>query len=80
MQVVLGGIIEESKPIITKSGSHMAFIKMVDFTGNIEVVIFPKIFSEYKDYLEQDKCIVIKGRLSDRNGEMSIIAEAVKEL
>jgi len=80
MQVVLAGIIEEAKPVITKKGSSMAFLKMMDFTGNIEVVVFPKVFTEYKDYLEQDKCVVIKGRISNRNDETSIIAEAVKEL
>ncbi|MBI2046178.1 MAG: hypothetical protein HYT28_02060 [Parcubacteria group bacterium] len=30
--------------------------------------------------LTPDKCVVIKGRLSDRNDELSLITEAVKEL
>ena len=80
MQVVVAGIVEELRPVITKKGSPMACLKIMDFTGNIEVVIFPKIFTEYKDYLEQDKCIVIRGRISDRNNEKSIIAEVIKEL
>ena len=80
MQVVVYGIIEEAKPIITKKGDQMAFLRIADFSGNIETVIFPKLYAKYKDILQSENCIGIKGRISKRNGETSIIAEAIKEL
>ncbi len=80
MEAVVYGIIEEVKPIITKKGDHMAFLKIADFSGNVETVIFPKIYAKNKDILEAENCIGIKGRISKRNGETSIIAEAVKSL
>lgn len=78
--VVAAGIVEEVKPVVTKKGDSMAFVKIADFSGMIEVVIFPKIFAEFKNILIKEKCIAIKGRTSERNGEKSIIAEKVKEL
>ncbi|MBI5817226.1 MAG: DNA polymerase III subunit alpha [Candidatus Yonathbacteria bacterium] len=80
LAVVAAGIVEEVKPVVTKKGDSMAFVKIADFSGMIEVVIFPKIFTEFKNILVKEKCIAIKGRTSERNGEKSIIAEKVKEL
>jgi len=78
--VIAAGIVEEVKPVVTKKGDSMAFVKIADFSGMIEVVIFPKIFAEFKNILVKEKCIAIKGRTSERNGEKSIIAEKIKIL
>lgn len=80
MNTVVAGIIEEHKIVITKKNEHMAFIKIADFTGSIEVVIFPRTLAECKDMLGPDKLVAIKGRFSRRNDSPSIIAEKVKAL
>jgi DNA polymerase-3 subunit alpha len=80
MTTVVAGIIEEFKPILTKKGDKMAFLKLSDFSDTIEVVIFPKIFSEFQEFLEIDKCILIKGKISKRNDDTSLIAENIREL
>ena len=78
--VVLGGLIEETRPIATKKGSAMMFLKLADLTGSIECVIFPKVFEEFKALLLPEKCVAIKGKISLRNGEVSVIADKIKEL
>jgi DNA polymerase-3 subunit alpha len=78
--VVFGGMIEEIKPIMTKKGDKMAFIKVVDLTGSIETVAFPKILVEFADILAPESCVVIKGTLSIRNGEKSVLVEKVKAM
>lgn len=80
LAVVAAGIVEEVKPVVTKKGDSMAFLKIADFSGMIEVVIFPKVFTEFKTILVKEKCIAIKGRTSERNGEKSIVAEKIKAL
>ncbi len=80
MPTVIYGIIEEAKPILTKKGDQMAFLRIADFSGSIETVIFPKLYAKHKELLQNETCIGLKGRLSKRNGELSIIAEAVKAL
>lgn len=80
MTMVVAGIVEEAKPIFTKNGDKMAFARVADYDGSIEAVVFPKVFTQYQDLLEPQKCIAIKGRMSGRNGEKSIIVEAVKAL
>ncbi len=78
--VTLAGIIETSRIIITKSNDRMAFLKISDFTDSIEAVVFPSIFKEAVDLFIPEKCIAFSGKVSLRNGEKSIIIEAVKEI
>lgn len=80
MNVVAAGMIEDMRIILTKGGDQMAFIKIADFDGSIEAVVFPKSFVEYKDILKSESCVAIKGRLSNRNGELSLVTEAMKAL
>lgn len=58
----------------------MAFIKLTDFGGTIEAAIFPRIFQEYKSIIKTETVIALKGRLSSRNGEMSLVADKMKAL
>lgn len=80
MTTVLAGIIQEAKDILTKKGDHMMFLTLADFTSSIEAVVFPKVFAEARAILLPDKCIAIKGKISIREGETSIIADKIKEL
>jgi DNA polymerase-3 subunit alpha len=78
--VTLAGIIETSRVIITKSNERMAFLKISDLTGPIEAVVFASIFKDNVEILVPEKCIAFSGKVSVRNGEKSIIIEAVKAI
>ncbi len=78
--VVVAGIIDEIKEIMTKKGDHMAFMRVSDLTDSIEVVIFPDLLREKKDVCTSQNVVALKGRYSIRNGTPSIVAEAVKSL
>lgn len=80
LTTVTAGIISEMRTILTKGGDQMAFIKLADMSGNIEAVVFPKDFIKFKDILHADACVAIKGRVSNRNGELSLVTEALKAL
>jgi DNA polymerase-3 subunit alpha len=77
---IAAGIIEDVRTILTKNGDQMAFIKLTDFGGTIEAAIFPRIFQEYKSIIKTETVIALKGRLSSRNGEMSLVADKMKAL
>lgn len=77
---IIAGIVEESREILTKKGDKMAFVRIADLSDSIEVVVFPKVLTEKREFFMPQQCIAVKGRLSHRNGNPSIIAEAVKRL
>ncbi len=78
--VTIAGIIETVRQVITKKNERMAFLKIADLTGSIEAVVFPSLFKDSIDILVAEKCIAFSGKVSNRNGEKSIIIEAVKEI
>jgi DNA polymerase-3 subunit alpha len=80
MIAVVGGILEEVRLTITKNNAQMAFAKIADLTGSIDVVFFPKVYEEFKTMIVGESCIAIKGRISNRGGEKSMIVEKVKKL
>jgi DNA polymerase-3 subunit alpha len=80
MPVTIAGIIESVRQVVTKNNERMAFLKIADLTDSIEAVCFPSIFKECIDILVPEKCIALSGKVSNRNGEKSIIIEAVKEI
>lgn len=79
-EVMVAGIIEDIRAIVTKKGDNMAFVKLSDYADTLETVVFPKTMSEYRNLLLKDKCVAIKGKISLRNGETTLIVDKMKEL
>lgn len=80
MTGVVSGVIEHARTILTKGGEPMAFLKLVDLSGAIEVVVFPKTYGAFKDLIAADTAVSIKGKISYRNDVISLIAEKIKAL
>ncbi|MCQ2564704.1 MAG: OB-fold nucleic acid binding domain-containing protein, partial [Clostridia bacterium] len=66
--VICGGVITEIKAIQTKSGSRMAFATIEDMCGTFEAVFFNKTFEKFKDVLQKDVLICIRGKYTTREG------------
>lgn len=67
-KVTVGGSITDVRQITTKNGSKMAFVKIADQFGEIELVIFPKLFLKTADIWERDKIIITSGRIGSGRG------------
>ena len=80
LTVTLGCIVEEIKPIITKNNERMAFVKLTDLTGSMEGVIFVKPFAELQHVIVVDNCVAAVVRITERNGERSLIIEKAKTI
>ncbi|MGB3922221.1 MAG: DNA polymerase III subunit alpha [Minisyncoccia bacterium] len=79
-EAVIAGIVENARDVLTKRNERMVFMRLSDLSGSTEVAIFPKILSDYREFVQQDACIAIKGRVSKRRGETSFVAEKIKAL
>lgn len=80
MLLILPVLVSVLRTILTKSGEKMAFVTVADTTDSIEAVIFPKLLKEHVAAVAQDACLLIKGKVSVRNGEPSIAIEELKPL
>jgi len=82
--VVVGGVLQRWRVIQTKSGGKMAFAGIEDKTGEIEVVIFPKLFEDLPTNLDVGAVVQITGHINgrDRDGnkssDPSVIADTLE--
>lgn len=67
--VVVGGLITKLKKTITKKNETMAFATLEDGTGSIEIIIFPKSMQTMGQFLEIDRILQIKGKVSSGDGK-----------
>jgi len=58
----------------------MAFIKLSDKTDSIEAVVFPKLYKERGDAVVAGACVLVKGTVSNRNGELSLALDNLKAI
>lgn len=74
MEVTCGGIVVEIKKLLSKRDKkEMAFAKVEDLYGVIELMFFPQAYTKFKSKLTYDSLVTIHGKLSIRSGEKPVV-------
>ena len=63
-------IITTMRKKITKNNTTMAFLKVEDTYGAIEVMVFPKRYDKYGQYLAEDEIVLITAKVSLSDDEV----------
>ena len=71
----VGGMIADKTVKMTKNNQNMAFITLEDLVGTIEIIVFPKKYEEYRQYLEVDSKVFVYGRASITEKEGKLLLE-----
>lgn len=81
-KVIVGGLINTIRVIVTKSGSKMAFVAMEDKTGDTEIIVFPSVYQQIGEHLRQDVAIRIEGTVNcrDRDGNLTSDVKIIADL
>jgi DNA polymerase-3 subunit alpha len=74
--VTVGGAITDVRDIVTKNGQHMAFVKLEDQSGEIEVVLFPSAYQQTVGLWERDRVVLIRGKVNARGRDGAEAVEA----
>jgi DNA polymerase-3 subunit alpha len=80
VETVVAGFLETIQPILTKNGDRMLFAQLADYSGSIEIVVFPRTLKENEALFASGSCLMLKGKFSNRNGEASFVVERAKAL
>jgi len=79
--VIMAGLLLSRTTKTTKKQEMMAFLQMEDLLGGYEVIVFPKVFQTYAQLLQENRVLLIRGRVSIREDEQpKLIAESFSEL
>ncbi len=78
-RVTIGGMVADKTIKYTKDNKVMAFIKLEDLVGSVEVIVFPKSYEKYSDKLKEDEKIFIHGRVSaEEEKDAKLICEKIE--
>ncbi|MGI6695298.1 MAG: DNA polymerase III subunit alpha [Christensenellales bacterium] len=79
--VTLGGLVIQIKHKATRKGDLMAFVTLEDLTGQVECLLFPRVFERLQGSLQTDAAYLFTGRLSvTEDRPASLIVEKAQPL
>ncbi len=70
---MVGGMIVDKTVKYTKNNQTMAFITLEDLVGNLEIIVFPKVYEKNSRLLNLDEKVFVKGRAvteEEKNGKL----------
>ena len=80
-RVTMGGIVVETHAKTTRKGGLMGFMTLEDQTGQVECLIFPKVYERYTHSLAADQAVAATGRLSVREDEdIKLLVDVIEPL
>ena len=78
-KVVIAGMVTWVRTITTKKGEPMAFVGLEDLQGSIEVIVFPSVYEKTQQLWQEDKILIVRGRVDTRGREPKVICESVQD-
>jgi DNA polymerase III subunit alpha len=73
--VTVGGIVGDLRAMTTKKGDPMVFLRLDDFTGTAETVVFNSVYAMSRELCEIDRVLIVKGRVDHKQaGDTKLIA------
>ncbi len=79
-QVQAGGLIGAIREIRTKKGDKMAFINVMDETGERDAVLFPEVYRKYATTIEKGTAVFITGSAEERNHTVQLVVQMIQLL
>jgi len=75
-QVNVGGTITDVREISTKNGQRMAFVKIEDLLGEVELLLFPSSYQQTAGLWSRDTVVLIRGKVNSKDRDGNIGDEA----
>ena len=77
-KVRVAGLVNAIRPYTTKNGKPMGFVTIEDIQGNIELVLFPKTWTQCQPLLEVGKIVLVEGKVDAQSAPPKILVDAIK--
>jgi DNA polymerase-3 subunit alpha len=79
-EAAVGGIVTDLKKRKSKKGAWWGSFQLEDLAGQIEVLAFPKAFEQFQSLLENERAVLITGRVESDDGRLRLTADEVVSL
>jgi DNA polymerase-3 subunit alpha len=75
----VAGEVSQIRPYQTRNGKAMGFVTLEDLQGQIELVIFSRVWKDVVRWLEQDAIVVAEGKVDRERGSPKILVDKISE-
>ena len=81
-KIKVAGIVTKVQKVTTRNREPMAFMRLEDLSGSLEVIVFPNLMNSHAELLVTDKALVVEGkvnvkdRVTEEGDEMIVRSEA----
>jgi DNA polymerase-3 subunit alpha len=79
-QVRIGGVITQTRKIMTNAGRPMVFSMLEDLTSKIEMIVFPNVLDKYPEAFKENSVVVARGKINDKDGSLKLLCDEVKTI
>jgi DNA polymerase-3 subunit alpha len=76
-QGFLGGVIEEVRVTRSRKGEPLHFLRIEDYTGSVEVIVFADVYARFEKYLFRGGLVLVRGRIARELDQARLVAEDV---
>jgi DNA polymerase III subunit alpha len=73
-------LVTDVRRIVTRTNRSMAILTVEDLGGSIECVIFPSTFDKVSEHLFEDRAILVKGKVEERNDSLQIVVDDLEQM
>ena len=74
---ILGGIIEEVRVITSRKSEPLHFLRIEDYAGSMEVIVFADVYARFARYLFKGGLVLVSGRIARELDEVRMVAEEI---
>jgi DNA polymerase-3 subunit alpha len=76
-QCRLGGVVEGIRMVSSRKGEPLRFLRLEDFKGSVEVVVFEDVHAEYQRYIYEGALLLVSGRVARESGQVRLVADEI---
>jgi DNA polymerase-3 subunit alpha len=76
--VVVAGMVASVHHLFTRERKPFSSTLLEDLTGNIEVMVWPKLYTDTKDLWQEGNILLVEGKVKLRNDKVQLYCDRVK--
>jgi DNA polymerase-3 subunit alpha len=77
-KVRVAGLVTTVRPYTTKTNKPMGFVSIEDVQGNIELVLFPRTWTQYKEQMTVGQIIIVEGKADTGSTPPKILVDSIR--
>jgi DNA polymerase III subunit alpha len=78
-EVVIGGLVSNTRTLTTRDGRAFIAAEIEDLTGSIEVTVWPETYESSRDFWRPGEIIVASVRIRENNDRLQVAVQRVQQ-